>query len=79
VYSDHLRSIISAGALKVLSRLSIREKNSFKAREESRVKGIRFQMDFKVVLTKQLVIEEIREGLRKFVSEPYHESSHSKI
>jgi hypothetical protein len=79
VYSDHLRSIISAGALKVLSRLSIREKKSFEAREESRVEGIRFQMDFKVVLTKQLVIEEIIEGLRKFVSEPYHESSHSKI
>ena len=48
MYSAHLRSIILVGSLKALLRLSVREKNSFKAREESRVKGIRFQTDFKV-------------------------------
>ena len=48
MYNAHLRSIILVGALKALSRLSVREKNSFTVKEESRVKGINFQMDFKV-------------------------------
>lgn len=48
MYSAHLRSIILVGSLKALLRLSVREKNSFKVKVESRVKGIHFQTDFMV-------------------------------